>query len=189
MTATRSLSLALVAFAACSSHGEPTADSSRGATDTVGALDAASRWVVMPKGYGPVLAGMTFEALGRALGEVVRPASGAGSGCVYVRPAALPKDVLVMLQDDSVARVDVRARGVLTAEGAGVGDTEASVLQRYEGRVRVTPHKYTGPVGHYLTVSAPPDSAHLIVFETDGRTVVNYRAGFRRAVSLVEGCS
>jgi hypothetical protein len=70
-----------------------------------------------------------------------------------------------------------------------VGDAEASVVKRYEGRVRTTPHKYTGPVGHYLTVTAPPDSAHAIVFETDGSRVVNYRAGRRSAVALVEGCA
>jgi hypothetical protein len=78
---------------------------------------------------------------------------------------------------------------VRTAEGAGVGDTEASILERYAGRVRTTPHKYTGPRGHYLVVSAPPDTRHLIIFETDGRTVVNYRAGVRPAVELVEGCA
>ena len=148
-----------------------------------------ARWVVTPNGFGPVLAGMSLSALGSALGEPVRASYEAGSHCAYVRPAALPRDVLVMVQSDTVARVDVRARDVLTEEGAGVGDTEASVLERYRGRVRTTPHKYTGPQGHYLIVSALPDTAHLIVFETDGRTVVSYRAGRRPAVELVEGCA
>jgi hypothetical protein len=131
---------------------------------------------------------MPLASLSAALGEPVRATYDAGSRCAYVH-AALPKDVLVMVESDTVARVDVRARGVLTAEGVGVGDSEASVLERYAGRVRSTPHKYTGPQGHYLTVSAPPDSAHLLVFETDGRTVQRFRAGRRPAVELVEGCS
>jgi hypothetical protein len=149
----------------------------------------AARWVVSPRGIGPVLAGVSLSALGTTLGETVRASYPAGSSCTYVHPAALPEGVLVMVEHDTVARVDVRSKGVLTLDGAGVGDTEASVLKRYEGRVRVTPHKYTGPTGHYLTVSAPPDTAHLIVFETDGKSVVTYRAGRRPAVELVEGCS
>ena len=149
----------------------------------------ASRWVVTPTGYGPVLAGMTVAALGRVLGESLKPSYSEGSGCGYVRAAALPEDVLVMLERDTVARVDVRAKGVLTAEGVGVGDAEQVVLEKYAGRVRTSPHKYTGPTGHYLTVSAPPDSTHRIVFETDGRVVTNYRSGRRPAVELVEGCS
>jgi hypothetical protein len=146
-------------------------------------------WVVTPIGFGPVLAGLPVTELSRALGGPIAPAYEAGSACAYMRSAALPTDVLVMIQHDTVARVDVRARGVLTAEGVGVGDTEQRVLAAYEGRVKTSPHKYTGPTGHYLTVSAPPDSTHLIVFETDGRIVTTYRSGRRSAVELVEGCS
>jgi hypothetical protein len=149
----------------------------------------ASRWVVTARGIGPILAGVPLATLDTTLSERLRPTYAAGSSCAYVHPAALPKGVLVMVEHDTVARVDVRTKGVLTVDSVGVGDTEASELKRYEGRVRVTPHKYTGPTGHYLTVSAPPDTAHLLVFETDGKSVVNYRAGRRAAVELVEGCS
>jgi hypothetical protein len=148
----------------------------------------ATRWVVTPRGIGPILAGVPLAALDTALSEHLRPSYSAGSSCAYVHPAALPEGVLVMVEHDTVARVDVRTKGVRTVDSVGVGDSEASVLKRYEGRVRVTPHKYT-PTGHYLTVSAPPDTAHLIVFETDGKKVVSFRAGRRSAVELVEGCS
>jgi hypothetical protein len=132
---------------------------------------------------------MTVAALDTALGEPVRATYAPGASCTYLRAAALPKDVLVMVQRDTVLRIDVRGKGVLTVDSVGIGDTEAKVLERYAGRVRTTPHKYTGPTGHYLTVTAPPDTEHAIVFETDGRVVVNYRAGRRDAVALVEGCS
>jgi hypothetical protein len=193
--------LLLLTALGCVSREAPTPDSARTSgtsttptpapvlIDSAARHSAASRWVVTPAGIGPVRAGMTLTALGTALGEPVRAKYDAGSRCAHVQPAALPKGVLVMVQDDTVARVDVQGRGVLTADGAGVGDTEASVLERYAGRVRTSPHKYTGPAGHYLTISAPPDTTHLIIFETDGRTVVNYRAGRRPAVELVEGCS
>jgi hypothetical protein len=191
----------LVLAAACAGH-EPAADSARLDVSAAPAPPAASvpadsagtgaprtRWVVTPRGIGPVVAGMPLASLSAAMNEQVKPAYDAGSSCAYVRPAALPHDVLVMLQHDTVARVDVRGKGVLTDEGAGVGDSEASVLQRYQGRVRTMPHKYTGPQGHYLIVSALRDTMHLIVFETDGKVVTNYRAGRRPAVELVEGCS
>ena len=88
-----------------------------------------------------------------------------------------------------MARVDVTKPGVRTREGAQVGDPEAAVLKLYEGRVAVTPHKYSGPQGHYLTVTTPGDSLHRIVFETDGATVQNYRVGRLPEVEWVEGCS
>ena len=149
---------------------------------------APTTWTVTTRGFGPVVTGMSLAALGRVLGEPLHASYAAGSACGYLRPQALPRDVLVMLQNDTVVRVDVRASGVHTAEGIGVGDTEARVASVYAGRVRTTPHKYISPGGHYLTVSAPVDSSHLLVFETDGRTVRAYRAGSRPAVELVEGC-
>jgi hypothetical protein len=190
--------LALLVVLACQTADDRRADR-LSATDTLVSRDSvaadsmsrgsSSRWVVTPAGFGPVLAGMPAAELRRVFGEAVTPSYSPGSLCAYVRPAALPPEVLVMIERDTVARVDVRAKGVRTAEGVGVGDTEQRVLDRYAGRVRTSPHKYTGPTGHYLIVSAPPDTTHLIVFETDGRMVTNYRSGRRPAVELVEGCS
>src|SRR5258705_985876 len=106
---------------ACVSRDEPVRDTARDTAATppvappvVADSAASSRWVVSPKGYGPVVAGMPLAALSSALGEPLRATNEAGSGCGYVRPAALPKDVLVMVVNDTVARVDVRARTVLT---------------------------------------------------------------------------
>jgi len=149
---------------------------------------ASNTWTITTRGFGPVVTGMSLAALGEVLSEPLHASYAAGSRCAYVRPRSLPRSVLVMLQNDTVVRVDVRASGVHTAEGIGVGDTEARVASVYAGRVRTTPHKYITPGGHYLTVSASADSSHLIVFETDGRTVQAYRAGSRPAVELVEGC-
>jgi hypothetical protein len=191
-----SRSLLLLWLTACVRHDAPAVDSTRtaapastpAATVPDSANTPATRWVVTARGIGPILAGIPLAALDTALSEHLRPTYPAGSSCAYVRPTALPEGVSVMVQHDTVVRVDVRTKGVLTLDSVGVGDTEASVLKRYEGRVRVTAHKYT-VAGHYLTVSAPPDTAHVMVFETDGKNVVSYRAGRRRAVELVEGCS
>jgi hypothetical protein len=44
--------------------------------------------------------------------------------------------------------------------------------------------------GHYLTVVPPSsaDATYRIIFETDGKRVVNYSAGLKPQVEYVEGC-
>jgi hypothetical protein len=84
-------------------------------------------------------------------------------------------------------RVEVRRGTIATSTGARIGDSEDKIKTLYPGQVSVTPHKYTQG-GHYLTVT-PPSSTDRIIFETDGKKVVNYRAGQRPQVEYVEGCS
>ncbi len=62
-------------------------------------------------------------------------------------------------------------------------------MGRHRGQVRVEPHPYTGPEGHYLIVTSPNDSMYRLIFETDGKHVVSYRAGLRPVVDWIEGCS
>jgi hypothetical protein len=145
--------------------------------------------VLGPDGLGPVRIGMTVAALDAALGDTLRPAYMEGGTCAYVRPAAFPPGVSAMVWADTVVRIDVETAGTVTPEGAGVGDAEAKVLALYGARAVVTPHKYTGPEGHDVTVGEPADSTRLLLFETDGRTVIRFRAGRAAAVRLVEGCS
>jgi hypothetical protein len=55
--------------------------------------------------------------------------------------------------------------------------------------VHVERHFYTGSQGgHYIVVTDVKGKAELI-FETDGKTVINYRAGHEPPVRYVEGCS
>jgi hypothetical protein len=94
-----------------------------------------------------------------------------------------------MVENDTVVRFDVESPAIRTRAGAAVGDLEADVVKRYGTAVTVGPHKYTGPDGHYLTVTPPGDSLHQIIFETDGRVVTHVRAGRLPAVAYVEGCA
>lgn len=146
-------------------------------------------WVATPQGIGPVRAGMLQSTLLAHIGQPARAGYYAQDRCTYTRGTALPAGVQVMIFDSTVARIDVAQPGVRTREGAQVGDTEAAVLARYRGRVAVTPHAYSGPQWHYLTVTPPGDPQHRIVFETDGATVQNYRVGRLPEVEWVEGCS
>jgi hypothetical protein len=58
----------------------------------------------------------------------------------------------LMILNGRVARVDVDNRDTQTVEGVHNGDTEADALSIFGKRLKVTPHAYTGPQGHYLTV-------------------------------------
>jgi hypothetical protein len=97
--------------------------------------------------------------------------------------------VRLMVVHDTVVRIDVDSLPVATTWGDRVGDSESAVLARHAGHVLVQPHKYTGPQGHYLIVSAADDTLHRLVLETDGQHVTTYRAGLLPYVEWVEGCS
>jgi hypothetical protein len=106
------------------------------------------------------------------------------SGCSYAKMNGLPAGVAVMVEAGKVARVEVRSGSVATSNGARIGDSEARIKSLYP-QVTVTPHKYD-TAGHYLTVA--PSSNNRIIFETDGKRVVNYRAGVTPQVEYVERC-
>jgi hypothetical protein len=94
-----------------------------------------------------------------------------------------------MMDNSKVARVDVReTSSIRTAEGAGIGDTEEQIKTLYPGQFTVQPHKYTD--GHYLVIKPNGSLANeRIIFETDGKKVLQFRSGRTPAVEYVEGCS
>ena len=95
--------------------------------------------------------------------------------------------VSLMILNGRVARVDVDNRDTQTVEGIHIGDSEAQALRVYGKRMKVTPHAYTGPEGHYLTVRTP-DGGYGIRFETDEGKIVRYYSGRADAISYIEGC-
>lgn len=177
-------SLAGLATLACDSRP------SRGTDTTIAPpAEAPPPWTVDAQGIGRIRTGITVAQLGEALGTEVKPVYDFNPSCTHVTPPGLPGGVRLMIVDDTVARVEVDSAGILTAEGAGVGDTESAVILLYQGRVEVQPHKYTGPTGHYLVVTPPDDALHRLIFETDGERILRYRAGRIPAVQFVEGCA
>lgn len=177
--------LAVVALAACGGGERPAPG---GESLAAAPPPADTAWTVSPAGIGPIRVGWSVAQLNAATGERLVPRYDVSEGCGFLRPATLPAGVALMIIDDSVGRVDVDTTGILTADGIGVGDSEAVVLRRYAGRIVVTPHHYTGPEGHDLTVTLP-DTTRRIIFETDGRRVLRYRAGRLPGVVYIEGCA
>ena len=151
------------------------------------AVDPWADATLSDSGFGPVVVGMTPMEAKAASGDRLRLPERLGAECDYAVAPGID-GLMFMIEHARVVRVEVRARGVRTAEGAGVGDTEARVQELYPGRVTVSPHKYTD--GHYLTV-APRDAAGgsvQLIFETDGHVVTQFRGGLLPQVAYVEGC-
>ena len=184
------LALCPVVLAGCDDKPPPVPDSAR-FTSATGVLPSEkSKWVVSRTGIGRVRFGMTLKALGDALGDPSIAAMPSTGSCTYIRPKALPSGVSLMVSNGVVVRADIDSTGILTEAGIGVGDSEVEVLVINSGRVRVETSKYSGPLlpAHTLTVTDPDDADHLIIFETDGSRVRNFRAGLRSAAEQVERC-
>lgn len=144
---------------------------------------------VSAEGFSGVRVGMTVEEASKACGSrlsPVVPIADDERSCYYVFPRGAVGPVSFMIVDERVARVDIDDPGPVTEADVGVGSPESEVLSAYAGRITVSPHKYTGPEGHYLTVE---QGDFVLIFETDGTQVTSYRAGKLPEVAWVERCS
>jgi hypothetical protein len=160
------------------------------ATPPVPAAPAAdAQWVVTPTDVGPIRIGWTVADLNRELGDSVKPKYEFSDECDYIYPAALPKGLALMVNRDTIVRVDVDSARFRTPEGVGIGDTEARVNEVYGQAAKTSPHHYTGPEGHDITVRDATDTTRQTIFETDGKVVVDFRAGRLPGVGYIEGCS
>lgn len=147
--------------------------------------------VLSPDGFGPVRIGMTLAELAAAIGTLGDTAK-LNRECDIVSandPYRLPAGVSITQVNGRVARIDVESDSIATDKGIHVGDSEAKVKEAYGSAVSVLPHKYID--GHYLEVRVGADSATArgMVFETDGKKVTTFRAGFWDPVRWVEGCA
>ena len=139
-------------------------------------------------GIGPVRVGMTTAQAAAAASIPMRLQSAVGS-CGKATFVGGPPGLSFMTNLDGIRRVDVTEPSIKTAEGIGIGSTEAEVTRAYGNRVTTQPHEYTN--GHYLVVtSEKPDLANYrFVFETDGTRVTLFRSGVEPDVEFVEGCA
>ncbi len=151
---------------------------------------AAPPWTLALDGIGPVRVGMTIADVERLVGgtariERIEP----DDECGYAYVPGVPEGISFMLSRDTVVRANVQEPGILDDVGLGVGSTEAEVMARRAGKVRVEPHPYTGPEGHYLIVDDPARPGFRLIYETDGQRVVTFRAGRLPEADLIEGCA
>ena len=98
--------------------------------------------------------------------------------------------IALMVVGGRVVRIDIDNPAYRTPAGAHVGMREAEIRALYGSAIRVEPHPYTGPEGHYLVYRARAEPFGMI-FATDYRTgrVDSFRVGLWRYVQLIEGCA
>jgi hypothetical protein len=154
------------------------------------AHDSVSEVPLNQDGLGPIQIGMTLaDAVNMG---ILNENPNLKKDCDFVYPAigaGVPDNVGVMVVKGKIARIDVDTGSVTTEDGAKIGDTEEKLKSIYNGDLQVEPHKYV-PGGHYMIVMGDSASAgKAIVFETNGKTVTNFRAGRLPEVKWVEGCS
>lgn len=149
-------------------------------------LSARDSWTIRESGIGPAKIGMNLSELNRALNEkFVKSQAEHEQDCYYLTPTG--HDVGFMILHDKLARVDVDNLGVFTSAGIQVGDTEKRALTAYGSRLKVSPHHYDAPEGHYLTAETS-DGKFGIRFETWDGKITRFYAGSSEAIALVEGC-
>jgi hypothetical protein len=154
---------------------------------TIGSSLASDVWVVREDGVGPVKIGMTLTRLNMVLHEnFSMPENKDEQGCFYADTVKYAP-ISFMIVRGRLARIDVDGAGVSTAEGIRVGDSEQRARRVYGPRMRVEPHAYTGPEGHYLTIRSS-NGRYGIRFETDGGTITRFYAGRFEAIQYIEGC-
>jgi hypothetical protein len=140
-------------------------------------------------GIGDLRIGLTVAALRRMGATEEENPLGDEGDCNYWR---LPgRDGLAfMVVGGRVVRIDIENPAYRTVSGAHVGMREAEVRAIYGAAMRVEPHPYTGPEGHYLILRARAEPYGLIFATSyeNGRTE-GLRVGLWRYVQLIEGCA
>jgi hypothetical protein len=152
--------------------------------------DLTPRSRLSTAGLGPVKIGMSKARAERAAGMRLVWMGPALNGCRYLRPRDRDVRASFMVRNRRIVRVDVHRRGIRTASGFRVRDSEQAVRDHFAGRLRITPHEYVQG-GWYLEY-VPRDASdrnRRVVFETDGERVTYMRAGRLPEARWIEGCA
>ena len=147
-------------------------------------------------GYGPFVIGekvdLSDPEIAASLAASLAESGPLNPECHYVRIAQPQGELLLMLIDGELARIDVDGRGAdgpvkgpTLPNGLGVGSPVADIEAAYGDRLTSQPNKY----GVGTDYRADLTRARGVVFETEEGVVTAYRVGRTEEVSWVEGCS
>jgi hypothetical protein len=150
------------------------------------ALAAADHPTVSLRGIGALRIGLTAAQL-RRIGARPSERPDPEMNCDYWSLPGQP-DLGLMVVSGRLVRIDIDGAAYRTLSGAHVGMAERDILTRYGPAMRVQPHPYTAPEGHYLVYRARGAPFGLII-ETDGSRAERMRVGYWENVQWIEGCS
>tara|TARA_R110002020_G_scaffold152123_7_gene329715 strand:+ start:1172 stop:1813 length:642 start_codon:yes stop_codon:yes gene_type:complete len=142
--------------------------------------DMSDNLVLTKDGYGSYIIGDTLAETGLVLGTNV-PEQG---NCLYATNGE-DRDVLFMLIDEKLARIDVMEGDLSMPTGVGLGSSGDDVKSAYAGKLVVTPGKYEPTLEDYTVTFSETRGA---VFQVQNDKVQNYRVGQFPQVGWVEGC-
>jgi hypothetical protein len=161
---------------------------------TMGTVAAITQLTTQSKvainGIGAVKVGMNVPQAAQAANtKLVVEYFPDSYSCYYLQAEGKLEGVGLMVTDNRISRIDIDNPKITTISGAKVGDTEQKIKSLYPGQIQVTRHKYLLS-GHYLTLipKDPADKNFRVIFETDGKKVIRYRAGKLPEVEYVERC-
>ena len=142
--------------------------------------DMSDNLVLTKDGYGSYIIGDTLAETGLVLGTNV-PEQG---NCLYATNGE-DRDVLFMLIDEKLARIDVMEGDLSMPTGVGLGSSGDDVKSAYAGKLVVTPGKYEPTLEDYTVTFSETRGA---VFQVQNDKVQSYRVGQFPQVGWVEGC-
>jgi hypothetical protein len=136
-------------------------------------------------GIGPLTFGMTIALAQPAIGTRLLTESGKApvGECYYVKAERGPTGVFMVVSKSTIERVDVRSGAVKTRSGLGIGTTLEQLKTALKEQLQVN-----GNTATFVPTSAN-DANYRIIFETDGTTVVAFRAGKVPEVTNPIGCA
>jgi len=136
-------------------------------------------------GIGDLRVGMPLSQL-RQLGAVEDYPSDEDVDCSYW---TIPdRDGLsLIVSGHRLVRIDIRSDQYRTLSGAAIGMDPTQVRRIYGRRLKIEPHPYAAPEGHYFVYRAKREPYGMI-FETPGSRVESFRVGLWDQVRLIEGC-
>jgi len=148
---------------------------------------------ITTSGLGVVSIGAESAAAATAAGTDFVPDGepvGATS-CQIVRPQPGPVGVAFMVNDGTIARVDVESGSVTTRSGARIGSTRDEILALFGEKIQPEPHPTVAGAEMLVFVPVDPgDANRRVVFETgaDG-IVVRYWSGRMPEALWYDGCA
>ena len=148
-------------------------------------LDRSS--TVSTVGIDRVMFGMTVEEAQRAAGTrftLVTPRD----ECFLATPDDAPTGITFWIVESTLERVDVDTPAITTRSGAGLGDSEARILELFGERIHTRPlADGSGNLLAYVPKDVS-DRQFRVMFQTDGYRVVRLWSGRLPWAEWMAGC-
>ena len=149
-------------------------------------LDRSS--TVSTVGIDRVTFGMTVEEAQRAAGTRFTLVTPRGE-CFLATPDDAPTGITFWIVESTLERVDVDTPAITTRSGAGLGDSEARILELFGERIHTRPlADGSGNLLAYVPKDFS-DRQFRVMFQTDGERVVRMWSGRLPWAEWMAGCS